>query len=148
MRASPSSKPSNPTPRINSKHQNRGRRLPSILHKLFGCCGSSMGPGGEHEQAQPIRTEEATFDGLFVQLGPNDVSYKERSQPKMVHQYILGEVIGEGMDSSIYDNICVLINFFKCRVICKGERCSRLHHQQKSCNQDTRQKKAEKASCW
>lgn len=55
-----------------------------------------MRPAGEQEQAQPIRTEEASFDGLFVQLGPDDVSYKERTQPKMVHQYILGEVVGEG----------------------------------------------------
>jgi hypothetical protein len=51
------------------------------------------------EQKQPIRPEDATeFDSSgFVQLGPNDVSYRVRTQPKMVHQYVIGDVLGEGI---------------------------------------------------
>lgn len=67
-----------------------------------------MRPTGE-EQAQPIRTEEASFDGVFVQLGPNDVSYKERV-PKMVHQYVLGEIIGEGSYAKVREAMDSITN--------------------------------------
>lgn len=76
----------------------------------------------DHEQAaQPIRIEgdnvTGEFDNVFTQLGPNDVSYKVRTQPKMIHQYILGEVLGEGMISSFFP--CFNINIF---IICM-EKC-------------------------
>ena len=63
-----------------------------------------MRPEDPHEQAaQPIRTGETSdhFDNVFTQLGPNDVSYKVRTQPKMVHHYILGDVLGEGMNTPL-----------------------------------------------
>lgn len=59
----------------------------------------------EHEQAHPIRTGDATeFDSVFTQLGPNDVSYKVRTQKK-VHQYLLGEAVGEGSYAKVKEAI-------------------------------------------
>lgn len=42
----------------------------------------------------------------FTQLQPSDISYKVRDQPKQVKQYVLGEILGEGMAYSI----CTLLN--------------------------------------
>lgn len=55
----------------------------------------------EEQGTQPIR-DDNDFDNVFTQLGPNDVSYKVRTQPKMVHQYILGDVLGEGITCSYF----------------------------------------------
>jgi hypothetical protein len=101
MRPTPSQRPKDKTP-------NKARvillSLGISVQKLCSCCVRvPMRP--EHEQqVQPItRTggdtgvESTTPDFEFTQLGPNDVSYKERTQPKMVHHYILGEVLGEGI---------------------------------------------------
>lgn len=80
--------------------------LRGSLYRLFGCC---MRP--QHSQDQEIIRAQDTNgssssntnslnlefgSNVFTQLGPNDVSYKTRSEPKMVHQYILGGLLGEG----------------------------------------------------
>lgn len=124
MRASPS----RPKEQVNHLHHSastKGRARASLqtfgtsFHRLFGCCGGGgrrrkgsgvgphppMRPNGLGAQAHPLHVEETSFDGVFVQLGPNDVSYKDRTQPKMVNQYILGDVIGEGSYAKVREAV-------------------------------------------
>lgn len=79
------------------------RSFGGSVYKLCGCCvGLPMRP--QHAEAQQSRNHEiketAEFGGVFTQLGPNDVSYKVRTEPKMVHQYTVGDLLGEGMPST------------------------------------------------
>lgn len=85
-------------PRVASLRAVRGS-----VTKLFRCCvGLSVPPEHNDQQAQLHSTKKETsetpeFSTGFTQLGPDDVSYKVRTEPKMVHQYVLGEVLGEGI---------------------------------------------------
>ncbi len=89
------------------------RRGASSLVKLCGCCVGLMPMRPQHPHTQPINElkPSSEFGGAFTQLGPNDVQYKIRTEPKMVHQYVLGEMLGEGIP--LKRDICnIFVNNF------------------------------------
>jgi len=58
------------------------------------------------QQAQPTQNENIHHEfEMFTQLQPSDISYKIREQPKMVHQYILGEILGEGSYAKVREAV-------------------------------------------
>eukprot|EP00026_Physarum_polycephalum_P005025 Phypoly_transcript_05051.p1 GENE.Phypoly_transcript_05051~~Phypoly_transcript_05051.p1 ORF type:complete len:467 (+),score=67.39 Phypoly_transcript_05051:237-1637(+) len=105
-----------PSRRLTDKHQPSKARqglvqvAGRVVEKLCCCVRAPM---RDPEQKQPIGLpEDATeFDSSgFIQLGPNDVSYKVRTQPKMVHQYIIGDVLGEGSYAKVREAVDSITN--------------------------------------
>lgn len=58
------------------------------------------------QPSQPPQNEKINHEfEMFTQLQPSDISYKVREQPKMVHQYILGEILGEGSYAKVREAV-------------------------------------------
>jgi hypothetical protein len=98
MRATPSQRLRDKHKPSNSKQVGRGQSFGRRVQKLCCCCVKTHHMREVPEPAPPLNMRDSSdFDNVFTQLGPDDVSYKVRTQPKMVHRYIVGDVLGEGM---------------------------------------------------